>query len=779
MTEPVDDDYWYRNLRQPVAMDTATGELDGSLFIECSAHPVLLPALDQERTVASLRTDDGGWERFLTALAEAWTQGADVDWTTLIEPAQHRVLDLPTYPFDHKRYWLQPAPAGGAGIGHPFLSSAAVLPGSDGVLLTGKLSLATHPWLADHAVQDTVLLPGTAFLELVVRAGDEVGCDTIDELVIETPLVLPVTGAVDLTVTVDQPDTTGHRPVSVHARPEGTDTWTRHVTGTLTTSATDTTPAPNSFPQWPPTGAQPASLDQFYEQLAAAGYTYGPAFQGLRAAWRAGDTIYAEVALPEDRAADVDRFGVHPALLDAALHAGRLDAGDELELPFSWTGVRLHATGATAVRVALTRGPAGVAVQVADPDGRPVVSVDALVLRPRSATPSGPNLLGLEWLPVAEAHYDGADSLPEGYTLITATHPDDPEDDPTNPHSTPTRTHTQTTRVLAALQHHLTTTNHTLIIHTTTDPPGAAVTGLTRTAQNEHPGRIHLIETHHPHTPLPLTQLTTLNQPHLRLTNNTLHTPHLTPLTPRTNPNPNPNPTTPQHPPHPSTPTTPSSSPAAPAPSPESSPATSTTPHLPPLPHPTTPHHTRHPHPLRPHRPHPNHPRPQPDTPTPHRHLPHRRHPRRHPPAHPHPPTPHHRPPTQSRRRLAPPPPHPKPTPHPLRPLLQRRRHPRQPRPSQLRRRQRLPRRPRHPPPHPQPTRHHHRLGHVAHHHHTHRATRRHRTAAGAGRFPSAHRGRGQPLPRCEPRHRRAVRGRGDSRRARSSAGRASYRPYR
>nr|AAC68815.1 FK506 polyketide synthase [Streptomyces sp. MA6548] len=528
VTEPFGDAYWYRNLRQPVAMDTAVSELDGSLFIECSAHPVLLPALDQERTVASLRTDDGGWDRFLAALAQAWTQGADVDWTTLIEPAPHRVLDLPTYPFDHKRYWLQPAPVTGAGIGHPFLSSAAVLPGSDGVLLTGKLSLATHPWLADHTVQEVVLLPGTAFLELVVRAGDEVGCDTIDELVIETPHSLPASGAVDLTVTVDQPDDTGHRPVSVHARPAGTDTWTRHATGTLGRTE-DTAPDTNSFPQWPPTGAQPASLDEFYERLAGAGYTYGPAFQGLRAAWRAGDTVYAEVAL--DGAADVDRFGVHPALLDAALHAGRLDAGDELELPFSWTGVRLHATGAAAVRVAHSRGPAGVAVQVADLDGRPVVSVDALVLRPRSVAPSGPNLLGLEWLPVAEAHYDGADELPEGYTLITATHPDDPDDDPTNPHNTPTRTHTQTTRVLTALQHHLTTTNHTLIVHTTTDPPGAAVTGLTRTAQNEHPGRIHLIETHHPHTPLPLTQLTTLHQPHLRLTNNTLHTPHLTPIT--------------------------------------------------------------------------------------------------------------------------------------------------------------------------------------------------------------------------------------------------------
>ncbi|QDY80408.1 tacrolimus type I polyketide synthase FkbB [Streptomyces qinzhouensis] len=526
VTGPVSDDYWYRNLREPVALDTAISELDGSLFIECSAHPVLLPAIDQERTVASLRTDNGGRERFLTALAEAWVQGGSVDWTTVVEPVAERLLDLPTYPFDHKRYWLSPVPGGGdGGIGHPFLSSVVVLPGSDGVLLRGRVSLAAHPWLADHTVQDTVLLPGTAFLELVIRAGDETGCDSVDELVIETPLALPVTGAVDLTVTVDRPDDNGNRPVSVHARPEGTDIWTRHATGTLTTT-NSTAPDTYTLAQWPPTGAQPVGLDQFYERLAAAGYTYGPAFQGLRAAWSAGDTIYAEATL--DSAEEVDRFGVHPALLDAALHAGRLDAGDTLELPFSWTGVRLHAGGATAVRVALTRGPAGVTVRVADPDGRPVVSIDALVLRPSTAKPlSGPKLLGLEWLPVAEAVYDGV--LPDDYTLITAAHPED-HTDPTDPDDIPALTHTRTTRVLTALQHHLTTTNHTLIVHTTTDPAGAAATGLTRTAQNEHPGRIHLIETTHPHTPLPLHQITTLNQPHLRLTNNTLHTPHLTPL---------------------------------------------------------------------------------------------------------------------------------------------------------------------------------------------------------------------------------------------------------
>nr|WP_329618601.1 tacrolimus type I polyketide synthase FkbB [Streptomyces sp. S465] len=530
VTEPVDEGYWYRNLRRPVALDAAVAELDGSVFVECSAHPVLLPAMEQAHTVASLRTGDGGWERWLTALAQAWTLGAAVDWGTVVEPVPGRLLDLPTYAFEHRRYWLEAAgatdlsAAGLTGAAHPMLAAVTALPADDGggVVLTGRISLRTHPWLADHAVRGTVLLPGTAFVELVIRAGDETGCGVVDELVIETPLVVPATAAVDLSVTVEGADEAGRRPVTVHARTEGTDSWTRHASGTLTPDTPDTPGVVGAepFSQWPPATAAAVDVSGFYDELRDAGYEYGSAFQGLRAAWRDGDTVYAEVALAEEQAAEADGFGVHPALLDAALHAGRLDAGGGIELPFSWTGVRLNATGAAAVRVALTRGEAGVAVRVADPDGRPVVSVDSLVLRERADTPSGPNPLRLEWLAVAEAVYDG--DLPEGHVLITAAHPDDPED-------VPTRAHTRATRVLTALQHHLTTTDHTLIVHTTTDPAGATVTGLTRTAQNEHPNRIRLIETDHPHTPLPLAQLTTLDHPHLRLTHHTLHRPHLTP----------------------------------------------------------------------------------------------------------------------------------------------------------------------------------------------------------------------------------------------------------
>ncbi|WP_456300568.1 tacrolimus type I polyketide synthase FkbC [Streptomyces tsukubensis] len=480
VTGPVDDGYWYRNLRQPVALDTAITELDGSLFIECSAHPVLLPAIDQERTVASLRTDDGGGDRFTTALAEAWVQGAAVDWTTVVPPTGVRLLDLPTYPFDHKRYWLPPAPAGGSeGIGHPFLSSVVALPGSDSVLLKGRVSLAAHPWLADHTVQDTVLLPGTALLELVLRAGDETGCDTIDELIIETPLALPVTGAVDLTVTVDRPDEAGRRPVTVHARPEGTDTWTRHATGTLTTTGTTGTTVAADPSAWPPPAAHAVDITGFYQELAAVGYGYGPAFCGLRAAWRDGDTLYADVALPDEQAAEAPRYGMHPALLDAALQIVALTApdGSTADLPFAWTGARLVAVGAAALRVAVTRDGDELSLRAADSTGRPVAEIRTIRTRPLSL-PVGTGLMRLTWTePAVPADVPMTDV--DVITLHAA------DDDPT----------AETRALTAHLLEALTGTDRTLLVQTTEGLATAAAAGLLRTAQAEQPGRFVHVET--------------------------------------------------------------------------------------------------------------------------------------------------------------------------------------------------------------------------------------------------------------------------------------------
>ncbi|MGW1077922.1 type I polyketide synthase, partial [Streptomyces sp. NPDC002537] len=450
-TSELDATYWYRNLRQTVRFEETTRALlaDGyGVFVESSPHPVLSMGIEetgdaagrQVTAVGSLRRHDGGMHRFLLSLGEVWAQGVAVDWASPLAPYAPSWVDLPTYPFQRRPYWPRPDAAGAdaasAGLDaadHPLLGAVVGLAGADGALLTGRIGLDTHPWLADHAVGDTVLLPGTALVELAVRAGDQVGCGRIDELTMTTPLLLPEKGGVQLQIFVGVPDEAGRRPVSMHSRPlagaaaDGADAaWTGHAEGFLVPEPDPTAAGPAAAARvsdtpdvWPPAGAIALDVSDLYERLGDQGYGYGPVFQGLRAAWQRGAEVFAEVALPEDARAEAAGFGLHPALLDAALHAAGLGpfdtagfdtagadaSGDGVRLPFSWSGVSLHAMGAAALRVRVSSsGDDAVSLRLADAAGAPVASVDALLLRPVAAgalsaapAPHRDSLFRVEW----------------------------------------------------------------------------------------------------------------------------------------------------------------------------------------------------------------------------------------------------------------------------------------------------------------------------------------------------------------------------------------------
>ena len=341
--------YWYESMRAPVDFERAVRLLAAAghrAFIEMSPHPVLTAAVTetlehagpaagdgQPRPAAvtgTLRRDDGGPARFLASLAAAHAGGVAVDWAAVAGGGQP--VELPTYAFQRQRYWLRPSPAqagdaaglGQSAVGHPLLGTVVELAAGEGYLLTGRMSVRSAPWLADHAVAGRVLVPGAALVEMAMAAGQVAGCGRIEELTLEAPLVLPGQDAVQVQVTVGGAGADGQRPVEVHARPEGTqDPWARHASGRLAPAAPPGQ-AGSEFAVWPPPGAVPVDTAGLYEQLAAAGYGYGPAFRGLRAAWRQGDELFAEAALPEEAAQEAGSFGVHPALLDAVLHAAGL-----------------------------------------------------------------------------------------------------------------------------------------------------------------------------------------------------------------------------------------------------------------------------------------------------------------------------------------------------------------------------------------------------------------------------------------------------------------------
>ncbi|MEU8207543.1 type I polyketide synthase, partial [Streptosporangium sp. NPDC049046] len=305
-----------------------------------------------------------------------------------------RRVDLPTYAFQHQRFWPNAKQSGDAHVlglaatRHPLLGAVMPRADSDGVVLTGRLSSASHSWLADYVVAGSVVLPGSAFVELAVRAGDQVGCEVVEELILDAPLVLGAGDAVAVQVWVGAAEETGRRSVSVYARSADAAEevpWVRHATGTLAMGASPAEPFDTAV--WPPVGATAIELDGFYEELAADGFAYGPAFQGLRAAWRRDGEIFAEVRLPE-QVSEADSFGVHPALLDAALHVvpfAGLDDSEAARVPFSWGEVSLHAAGASVLRVRLARtGGEVVSLNAVDATGAPVLSARSVVLRPIS-----------------------------------------------------------------------------------------------------------------------------------------------------------------------------------------------------------------------------------------------------------------------------------------------------------------------------------------------------------------------------------------------------------
>ncbi|MER7411393.1 type I polyketide synthase [Streptomyces cacaoi] len=542
-------DHWVRHIRDTVRFADgvrALAEAGADTFWELGPDGVLTamaqqvldqphdgtePAQDGHDTqdtlvLPALRKNRAEERSLVTALARLHVAGVGVDWAAWFAGTGARRVDVPTYAFRHERYWPQPGPGTGdvtaAGLtpaGHPLLGAAVELAASDGVLFTSRLSARTHPWLRADTAAGPAALPASAFLELAVRAGDQVGHDRIAELTVSHPLPLPDDGSVLVQVSLGPPEETGTRTVRIHSRPaDTTGPWTEHATGTLAAGRRveefDTS-------VWPPHRARAVDLD-----------TGHPADHGtVRRVWTRDHgprtEVFAEAALPADTR-DAGAFGLHPDLLEAATVAARFAALDLDGAPeaAAWSGVALHAAGATAVRLRVTRtAPDAVSVAVADPAGAPVLSADALVLRSRTPGPDDPAappaqgaLLHLDWTPAPPTHAaaavahtvlgaDGRHTLADVPTetttvLVPVTGPRDGDD-------VPAAAHRLTARVLRLLQDWsaddrrpadarlVFVTRGAVAAHDgdgLPDVAAAAVWGLVRSAQSEHPGRFALID---------------------------------------------------------------------------------------------------------------------------------------------------------------------------------------------------------------------------------------------------------------------------------------------
>ncbi|BCY13294.1 hypothetical protein L3i22_083820 [Actinoplanes sp. L3-i22] len=521
----LDPGYWVGHVRNTVRFhDVVTRLLDRGVdtFLEAGPDATLTGLgrqISDDATFIALQHRTQPEElQLLTGLATAWTRGAGVDWAPLL--AGGRRIDLPTYAFQRQRYWqdapvtgADPAAMGLTGQDHPLLSAAVAVPGADLTVLTGRLDPAGQPWLADHGIGGTAILPGTAYLEMVLHAAAVTDTPRLAELIQEAPLPVAGPGGAAIRVVVGPPEG-GRRGVAVFSRQADASgeelPWIRNAHGTLA-PAEATAPAVLSV--WPAPGATPLNLTGLAERLAAAGHHYGPAFQGLRAAWQRGEERFAEVALPEEHRADAHRYGVHPALLDAAMHVDGLDDAPDAPamMPFVWSDVTLHGSAGPAVRVKLVRTAAdSISLVVADAAGAPVLTVGSLVSRPAATGETHAPLYRVEATPITPP------AAPVPFTAAAA------DTDPV--------------RTLELLQRWLAdagNSDRTLLVTTDGSRAQAPAAGLVRAAQAENPGRIVLADTGGRDVPAELLGTAVASgEPELTIRGTTLTVPRLAPAPP-------------------------------------------------------------------------------------------------------------------------------------------------------------------------------------------------------------------------------------------------------
>ncbi|WP_275408855.1 type I polyketide synthase [Micromonospora qiuiae] len=439
-------EYWVRHVRAAVRFNDgvhALRELGVTTYVEVGPDATLTSmaresvqaeADDPASFIPVLRRGQSEPEVFATALAQAHVGGLPVEWHDLHGTAagdRPVPVDLPTYAFQRERFWLAAPPAqatetGAATLDHPLVQVLTELD-DGGQLYTGRMSLRSQPWLYDHVVFEDVVVPGTTWVELSAWAGRQIGCHVLAEFSHESPLILPENRTVDLQLRIGAPDESGRRVVSLRCRPADEATrkpWLPLGRGVLALGdPIDDQAAPSELLVWPPAEAEPLDAERFYQRHAELGfYIWGPSFRSLRQAWERDGDLFAEVRFPDE--CDAGRFDLHPAFLDASMHALGLDqinkdltglvadTGKDSErprIPFAWRDVRLHGRGTRSLRVRLSPSAAGgTRLTLADEAGRLIATVESVVMLPVSieqlksslTAPRHESLFHVDWAPL-------------------------------------------------------------------------------------------------------------------------------------------------------------------------------------------------------------------------------------------------------------------------------------------------------------------------------------------------------------------------------------------
>lgn len=444
----LDAGYWAANLREPVLFDqavTALVDAGQHTFVEISAHPMLGTAIDERLdlnqrpgvVVGSLDRDEPGPRAFLGALAQLYCAGFGVDWQRRYGP-DSRMVDLPAYPWHRQRCWMEDGPARRAtptGSGHPMLETpvrSAVEPRA--AHWTGWVDTEQYPYLADHCVAGTAVLPASSILDLATAAARQLlGEPDVALTGVAFTRIIAVEAHADQEnlQLVLLPENAAEGSFQLFTRAGADAEWAEAAHGRFQAGG-DLADAP-ALPRARDRCTELVDGAEHYARLRAAGLQYGAAFQGVGRLWRGHREAVAELRPPTAVRADRDRYLVHPALLDSCLQvlaeALTAEPGDATYLPVEVERFTLRGEQVVPcwARAAVSADPAdadiaGAQVTLFDRDGAPIGQLDGIRLRRLEAgagADEAPDpLLDLDWHEVVArplgAEHPGAGEPPAG-----------------------------------------------------------------------------------------------------------------------------------------------------------------------------------------------------------------------------------------------------------------------------------------------------------------------------------------------------------------------------
>lgn len=330
--------YWRKHVRQAVRFADGIRAVNAEgyhFFLEVGPNPTLLgmarrcePVNPTAVWLASLRTGRSDWEQMLDSLGQLYVHGLDANWDGFEREykGQRRKLELPSYPFQRERYWInfetRYAQNGQTNellentTDHPLLGARlnSAMP-----VFQKRLNPSNPPYLADHRIHGLILLPAAAYAEIAYAAAKQTLTGetfSVDEVSIHEALQLSA-DTDRIAQIVLNPDVEG-ASFQYFSRGSGDaqTTWTLHARGKIRSLKAYGVPERISLDELRTRLSRPMPVEAYYENLLDLGADYGPTFRGLEQVWRIDGEALGRIRLPET-VNEINKYSIHPALLDA------------------------------------------------------------------------------------------------------------------------------------------------------------------------------------------------------------------------------------------------------------------------------------------------------------------------------------------------------------------------------------------------------------------------------------------------------------------------------